>query len=223
MPEGDGLAAAASLVVRAERVVAGARILFRDLAVELYPGSITAAAGPSGCGKSTLLSGIAVLTDAIEGSILLEGRTPDDWGYCAYRRRVVLTQQRPAFIGGTVEENLERPFRYGVDDRRYRADRAGELMEALRLRGVSLQSDCGVLSEGERYRVSLVRAMLLEPAVYLLDEPTAALDGETARAVEEAIRRDVEERGAAAMVATHVSDRLERWCDEVIRLEGASS
>ena len=110
------------------------------------------------------------------------------WSYVA---------QRAAFFGGTVEEELARPFAYrSAGDAAFDAAEAEATLARLGLSG-ALARPVSELSEGERQRVALTRALLLRPAVLLLDEPTSALDAATRDSV------DAELEGRTLVLVTH--------------------
>ncbi|HHH29514.1 MAG TPA: ATP-binding cassette domain-containing protein, partial [Polyangiaceae bacterium] len=152
-----------------------------DFVIE--PGARVGLSGPSGSGKSTTLRALAMLDAPLEGEVTLGGQRPAQIGYPSWRRRVLYVSQRASFFGGTVLEELERPFGFATAAQPFDRGRALEALETL---GLSTKQDApsGELSEGERQRVSLVRAVLLDPDVLLLDEPTSALDSAAAKRAE---------------------------------------
>ena len=154
-------------------VVAGGITLVRGFSVHLRPGELVALAGPSGSGKTTLLRTIAGLVDPAEGQILLDDRTPEQHEWPCFRRRVILLQQRPTVFEGSVEDNLKRPFRYRSAGKAYSRDDAVRLLETFLIEPERLTQEARSLSEGQQQRICLVRALLLEPDVLLLDEPPA--------------------------------------------------
>jgi putative ABC transport system ATP-binding protein len=188
------------------------------VSLRVDPGEMLALVGPSGCGKTSLLRAVARLAEPESGETLLEGKPPEAWGWPAYRRKTVYAEQRPHMSPGTVGEVLARPFRFHTAGG---APFPGEEARAL-LGRVGLDGRWGDeadrLSEGERQRVSLVRALLLNPPVLLLDEPTSALDEATETAVEALVRERVAGCGGGAVVVTHKPEQARRWCDRVFDL-----
>lgn len=195
------------------------RLLAR-VSLSLQGGEIGGLRGSSGCGKTMLLRSAAGLIDFIEGAARVRGRLPGEMGWPAYRRHVLLMHQQPVMARGTIRENLERPFRYRVAESAFPEARARELLERLRLGSGRIDEDARTLSVGEQQRVSVIRALLVEPAVLLLDEPTSALDAEATAAVEEALREDLSRRpDACALVVSHDPAQSERLCHTVADLE----
>lgn len=176
----DGMA---RLSVRELAAGHGGRALIRGLCFELEPGERIALTGPSGSGKTTTLRALALLDDPIEGALSLEGRSPVEHGVPTWRRRVMLSTQRAVLFGERVSDDLARPFTYRGAPRPLDVDEARGLLARL---GIEAKWDepSDKLSEGERQRVALVRALLLRPDVLLLDEPTSALDPASAEVVE---------------------------------------
>lgn len=190
------------------------RAIQSGLSFALSAGERLAITGPSGCGKTTLLRTLAMLDAPIEGRVTLDGKTPADHEVPRWRRRVLYAAQRAAFFGGDVLEELERPFAYRSAERAFDRDAA---VDGLARVGLEAKTDAAVdeLSEGERQRVALVRAALLEPHVLLLDEPTSALDTTTAERVEHWLV----ERPFAIVIVTHDEAQRDRLCTEALELE----
>ncbi|MFW6050141.1 MAG: ABC transporter ATP-binding protein [Myxococcota bacterium] len=193
------------------------RPLLRGVDLRVAPGERVGVLGPSGSGKTTLLRVLAGLIDPLDGEVRFEGRTGDAVGWPRWRRRVTYVAQQPVVTPGTVRANLERPLRYGRARRGgLDEERAAARLRELGLSGV-LDQEARTLSVGQKQRVALVRALAIEPAVLLLDEPTGALDAEAAAAVEALVARYTEE-GGAALVVTHDAAQARRWCTREVDL-----
>ncbi|MBN2309727.1 MAG: ATP-binding cassette domain-containing protein [Candidatus Hydrogenedentes bacterium] len=215
--------AAPLLTVKDATVGAGPVCLFEGVSLALVPGELVALKGPSGCGKTTLLRSVAGLIDLVRGEVRLEGRAPEEMGWPAFRRRVLLVHQQPVLLRGTVRENLERPFQYRAADGEFPEARVSALFEQLRLTPEHMRRDVRNLSVGEQQRVCLVRALILEPAVFLFDEPTSALDEEATASAEGLIRDEVARRGAGALVASHDPVQPARLCRRALDLPSFAS
>ncbi len=140
-------------------------------------------------------------------------------GWPQYRRRVVLVTQQPALLNESVEANLARVFSYRVSNRAFPKDEARELLDRLEVGAHRLDQPARSLSVGQQQRVCLVRALLIRPAVLLLDEPAGALDAEAVALVEDVLRQVMAEgRLDGILLVTHDRDQIERLCDESLDL-----
>ena len=196
-----------SLAIRDLRVRRGGTLVLPGVSVEIQPGIVTGLLGPSGSGKTTLMRAIVGVQIVESGEVTVLGAPA---GSPENRRRVGYVTQAPSVYGDlTVRENLDYFSRVlGVPTAR--------IEEAVTVVDLSGHEDQVVrtLSGGERSRVSLASALLGEPDVLVLDEPTVGLDP--------VLRRDLwrtfhalAEEGATLLVSSHVMDEAER-CDELI-------
>jgi ABC-type multidrug transport system ATPase subunit len=193
--------------------------LFEDLSLQIDRGEAVGLIGPSGCGKSTLLNTVAGLIDPFGGAVTLDAKTPGELGWPAFRRRVCLVPQRPTVWDTSVATNLERPFAFHAVDKAFNADEAQKMLGSVGL-GNIMGTRAPILSEGERQRVCLVRALLIQPDFLLLDEPTSALDVESAACVESLLKSAMSERGMGVLLTTHDREYAKRFCTRVIDLAG---
>lgn len=188
-------------------------LLLRGLSLVLGEGELVALTGPSGCGKTTLLRSVAGLIDPAAGDVSFRGRCPRDHGWPAYRRQVVFVSQSPVMLEATVRENLARPFSYrSASARGFPEDRAGDLLDELGVGRERLGQQARSLSVGQQLRVGFIRALLLEPAVLLLDEPASALDEESAGLLRDRLGGEVASRGLSALLVTHDRSEASQWC-----------
>ena len=144
--------------------------------------------GSSGSGKTLLLRALALLDPLQKGEIRWREEPIADREVPGFRSRAVYLQQRPTLVAGTVEHNLLLPASFSCH-RELQLDRARALPLLRQLERTEgfLAQRSDDLSGGERQIVAFLRALLLEPTVLLLDEPTAALDPATARTLGELI------------------------------------
>jgi putative ABC transport system ATP-binding protein len=187
--------------------------LVSEIYLELRAGDRLAIAGPSGSGKTVLLRAIAMLDPVDEGTIHLRGRAIPHEAIPAYRGEVVYLHQRPALIEGSVLKNLERPYSLQVHrTKRFDRNRSLELLAGLGRDQAFLDKSARDLSGGEAQIVALVRAVQLDPAVLLLDEPTASLDPAAARCIERLVGRWLEEdaQGRAVIWISHDLEQARR-------------
>ena len=185
----------------------GERALLDGVDLSLEPGTTTTLGGPSGSGKTTLLRLLGLLADPDDGTLRLDGRDVRTLSPPEARRRVALVAQAPAMFEGTVLDNVATGMR--LQGKSLGESEARLLLERVGLDGAFLSADARALSGGEKLRVAVARALALKPAVWLLDEPTAALDAERARVLVELLKSLARE-GAAVLVVTHDADAVER-------------
>ncbi|MFC9748650.1 thiol reductant ABC exporter subunit CydD [Streptomyces niveus] len=157
------------------------------------PGETVALVGPSGSGKTTLLNLLLGFTAPTEGRVRVGGTDLSDLDLDRWRERIAWVPQHPYLFAGTIAENV-RLARPDADDaavtRALRDAGAYDFVTALPLGAdTPLGEDGTGLSAGQRQRLALARAFLADRPLLLLDEPTAALDGETEATLVPTIRR----------------------------------
>lgn len=207
------------------------RELLKGIDLDLYRGEIVGLIGPSGSGKSTLLTISGWLQSADSGTGHLFTRDGKDIpltvkGSVAAkirREHIGIVFQQPNLLSAlTVREQLLAVKRLGAvfgwagSSRREAETRASELLEAVGLKGLENRK-VSQLSGGQQARVNVARALMNSPEILLVDEPTAALDQETAAAVTKLIMDVTRERGVATLYATHDYAQL-RDADRVIEM-----
>jgi putative ABC transport system ATP-binding protein len=176
-----------------------------DLDVE--PGTFVAIEGPSGSGKTTLLGLLAGLEAPDRGEITVLGHdlarlSPAERARLRRRRVGIVFQSFGLIASLHVGENVALPLMLaGVPDRESR-ERARAALEEVGL-GEALGARIDELSGGERQRVGVARAIVIEPALILADEPTGSLDEENAHGVLRLLSDAVRRRGSSLVLVTH--------------------
>lgn len=183
----------------------------RPLTFEVADGECLAVEGPSGVGKTRVLRAIADL-DPAPGHVFLDGAERNEMPAPAWRTLVRYCAAEP----GWWTETARGAFPALVD-----AGRLNRLLHGLGLEAGILNRPIAQLSTGERQRLALARAIIDEPHVLLLDEPTAALDPQTAALVEELVRYQLLS-GRSAILVSHDNDQIERLAHARLVLGSAS-
>ncbi|WP_405479885.1 thiol reductant ABC exporter subunit CydD [Streptomyces sp. NBC_00009] len=187
---------------------------------EVAPGETVALVGPSGVGKSTLLSAALGFVRPQAGRVLVGGADLAGLDRAAWHARVAWVPQRPQLYAGSIADNvrLARPDASPAEvEEALREAGAQDFVRALPDGADTLLGEDGAgLSAGQRQRLALARAFLADRPVVLLDEPTAALDGETEAGIVEAVRRLA--AGRTVLLVVH-RPALLAVADRVVRLD----
>ena len=187
----------------------------KDINFKIDKGKTIGLLGPNGCGKSTTIGMMLGLIKPTSGVVLINGKNIE-------KNRTNLLQKMN-FISPyielpkklTIEENLSVYGRlYGVKDLK---NKISELLEKLNLVEFRKRKT-GELSSGQKNRVSLAKALINDPEILLLDEPTASLDPDVGDYVRGIIENFSSKNGSTILLASHNMDEVERLCDEVLMM-----
>ncbi|CAG9460834.1 unnamed protein product [Pedinophyceae sp. YPF-701] len=177
------------------------RTVIYSISFSLRKGEILFVRGPSGVGKTLLLRAIASLDASQGGAILLDGRTPSQYGFPSWRARVAYVPQHRLNFPGTPSELYFKAQSYKAQKGRPRGD-LPSIVQALGLAEDELNVEWHTLSGGQANRVYLALVLALQPDVLLLDEPTGSLDPAATQRVEDLIQR-VAKGGTSVVWVTH--------------------
>ena len=191
-------------------------IAVKDLSFVINKGKIIGLLGPNGCGKTTTIAMILGLLKPTSGEVLIKGKNIE-------KERINLLEKMN-FISPyvelpkklTVEENLKvYAGLYGVKNVN---EKISELVNELRLNKF-LKKKTGELSSGQKNRISLAKALINDPEILMLDEPTASLDPDTGDFVRSFIEHYSSKTNVTILLASHNMNEVERLCDSVMMMK----
>ncbi len=178
--------------------------------LEIARGEFIALIGPSGCGKSTLLRMLAGLETPSHGRISIAGQTPDE---CIKEQKLGIAMQEHGLMPWlTAKNNIALPFRLAglpVDE-----ERVNELLTLVGLQDFA-QALPKQLSGGMKQRISIARALVLQPEVLILDEPFGALDAVTRRLMNNELQRIWSQKPTTTILVTHSVEEAVFLADRV--------
>ena len=192
------------------------KIAVKDLNFVINKGKIIGLLGPNGCGKTTTIAMILGLLKPTSGRVMINGKNIE-------KERINLLEKMN-FISPyvelpkklSVEENLKVYGRlYGVKNLK---DKIDDLMEKLNLTELRKRKT-GELSSGQKNRISLAKALINDPEILLLDEPTASLDPDVGDYVRSFIEHYASNKDATILLASHNMNEVERLCHEVMMMK----
>ncbi len=207
------------------------REILSDVNIDVMEREIVAIAGPSGSGKSTFLLALNRLWQEIEGArvygtveIKIHGEMVDvmasDLDLKMLRRRIAMVFQHPNPLPMSIFKNMSFPLSIAhVKDKKFirerveRALRQVNLWEEVKDR---MDHDARLLSGGQQQRLCLARALVMQPEVLLLDEPTSSLDPKSVLAVEKLLLELKQE--CTIILVTHYQDQIQRIADRLYRV-----
>jgi lipoprotein-releasing system ATP-binding protein len=196
--------------------------VLRDLHLDVARGEMVAIVGASGVGKSTLLHLLGGLDRSDAGEVRVadtELTAMPDPALVEFRNRNVgfVFQFHHLLPEFDAAENVEMPMRIARMPRDEARRRAADLLGKVGL-AARMAHRPGMLSGGEQQRVAVARALVMNPALLLADEPTGDLDETTADSLHQLLRDMHAEHGLTSIIATH-NPRLATACDRVLRME----
>ena len=172
--------------------------------------------GPNGCGKTTTIGMILGLLKPTSGQVLINGKNIENNKISILHKMNFISPYIELPKKLTVKQNL---IVYGkLYNIQNLNQRINFLSEKLRL-GDLLDKITGELSSGQKNRVSLAKALINDPTVLLLDEPTAALDPETADFIRTFLEKYKEEKKISVLLASHNMDEVKRLCNSVMMMK----
>jgi ABC-type multidrug transport system fused ATPase/permease subunit len=181
------------------------RPVLRDVSFSVRPGDVVALVGPSGAGKTTLVGLIARFYDPQRGRVLLDGVDLRDLATESIRRNIGIVFQDPFLFAASIRENIAFGREGASEPEIVAAARAANAWEFIERLPAGLATHVGQrgvqLSEGQKQRLAIARALLRDPTILILDEPTSALDARSEHLLQEALKNLM--RGRTSFVIAH--------------------
>lgn len=180
------------------------RLVLDKLSLTVQRGQFLVITGPSGGGKSTFMRLLVRLEEIQSGTITFRGKDLNILSPPVLRTKMVMLQQTPTLSQGTVRENLLLPYSFQANQSLIppSSDQLREHLDRVLLHDVDLKASAAALSVGQRQRLCLVRALLMQPEVLLLDEPVSALDS-VSRKVVEKVTEELNRGGLTILMISH--------------------
>ena len=187
-----------------------------NISFKIDENEIVGLLGPNGCGKTTTIGMILGLLKPTSGQVLINGKNIENNKISILHKMNFISPYIELPKKLTVKQNL---IVYGkLYNIQNLNERINFLSEKLRL-GDLLDKITGELSSGQKNRVSLAKALINDPTVLLLDEPTAALDPETADFIRTFLEKYKEEKKISVLLASHNMDEVKRLCNSVMMMK----
>lgn len=189
------------------------RPILNNVSFYIAPGQRVALVGPSGAGKSTLVSLLLRLHDPKSGSILIDGLDLKAYHRASLREHIGLVLQDPLLFRASIRDNIAYGKPEATQEEIERAARGAHIHECIASfpKGYDtiVGERGGTLSGGQRQRLCLARALIKDPAIFILDEPTSAIDTESAALIRKAILQDL--RGKTTIFIAHQFADMEQF------------
>ena len=194
----------------------GSILAVKNINFKIDKGTIIGLLGPNGCGKSTTIGMLLGLIKPTSGTVVINGQNIENNRTNLLEKMNFISPYIELPKKLTVEENLEVYGRlYGVKNLE---SKISELMEKLNLTQFKKRKT-GELSSGQKNRVSLAKALVNDPEILLLDEPTASLDPDVSDYIRTFIENFASKKGTTILLASHNMNEVERLCHEVMMMK----
>ncbi|HEY9062548.1 MAG TPA: ATP-binding cassette domain-containing protein [Pseudobacteroides sp.] len=179
-------------------------------------GKITSLIGESGSGKSTVLRLLNKLISPTKGKILYKGMDLGSINSVVHRRKVTMLSQKSVVFEGSIRDNLSIGLRFQELEQPTDAN-CNNILQRVKLEK-DLDSPANILSGGEKQRLAIGRVLLLNPDVYLLDEPSSALDDATEEAIIQMIAQESASKNKTIVMVTHSKAVAEKYSHTIIEI-----
>jgi tungstate transport system ATP-binding protein len=206
------------LEIRALAVKRGGRLVLEVDSLSVERGEVLAIVGPNGAGKTTLLLALARLLKPERGEVFFNGKPAQAESALHYRRRIGLVMQEPLLFDMSVFENVATGLQFRGLPRSEVRPKVETWLERLAISHLAARR-ASELSGGEGQRVSLARALVLEPELLLLDEPFGALDSPTRARLLEDLRKILPGSGTTTIFITHNLGEARKLAGRMVVIE----
>lgn len=194
----------------------GSKLIVNIDSLTIEPGKILGLTGANGTGKTTLLRIVAGLDERFTGRITYNGHLGLTQ---SLRQQVTYLSQKPYMMQASVKENIAYPLKLRKVSEELIGEMTSKLMEELGLEKLAEQNAL-LLSGGEAQKVALARALIFNPKLLLLDEPTASIDAQTIKQIEKTLKRRNKEQHMTMVMISHDKNQLTAVCNSIIEMDG---
>ena len=170
--------------------------------------------GPSGSGKTTILKLLNKMYSPDSGKVYYDGKDIEAIPSTTLRRNVVMLAQSPVVFKGNIRDNLNIGLKFSGKDNKS-DDELKKIMHFISL-DKNLDEKPDNLSGGEKQRLSLGRILLMNPEVFLLDEPSSALDNDLAESIVDGVVRYSKEKNKTVIMVTHTLELAKLHSDIIV-------
>ena len=195
------------------------RPVIQEVDLEIKENDLIVIQGESGTGKSTFLKLFNRFCDPDNGRVLFNNKDLHEYSIDHIRSSIIYLPQLPLMIEGTVEDNLSFPFSFNTHKaKKYDHEKAMDWLDYFQL-DLLPEHEALKLSTGQKQRIALIRAMLLEPSVLLLDEPGSSLDSVNKKLIDRKIEALINSSDISVLIATHGAIGFQEGRYKLFRLE----
>jgi putative ABC transport system ATP-binding protein len=192
------------------------RSILKNISLEVNSGDFISVIGPSGSGKSTFFKLCCQLISPTSGDITYKNKSYTAYDPIKWRKQIAYCFQTPCLFGKTVMDNLEFPF--SIRNKSLDLEIINKLLKLFMMDSKYLSRNIANLSGGEKQRISLIRTLIFNPEILLLDEVTSALDEKNTSIVEKVIK-SLNDNGTTILWITHNSKQSRKYANKIMTIE----
>lgn len=192
------------------------KTILNNISVNIEQHDFISIVGASGSGKSTMLKLCSHLISPTNGSIIFKGKNFIDYSPMELRKNIAYCFQTPYLFGDTVMDNINFPF--SIRNIKFDSKRVYDLFSLFHMTTDYLDKRVSNLSGGEKQRIALIRSLIFNPEVLLLDEVTSALDVNNAKIVENVIA-SLNKVGITVLWITHNPEQSRKYANKLLTVE----